>query len=175
MTDTAAHPHLAASPAQLLYPELAVELAATRRILERVPDDKLGWKPHDKSMSLSRLATHLAELPSFGAMILGTDEMDWATFDYKPREFTTTAQIVALFDEQAAAMTAAVEAMEWSTVDRPWTMRMGDHVILNGKKGVLLRSLGLSHMAHHRGQLSVYLRLVGAVVPGVYGPSADES
>ncbi len=164
----------ATSPAQLLFPDLASELATTRRMLARFPDGESEWKPHGKSMSIGQLATHLAELPSFGAMILGTDDLDWATYGYTPRQFTTAAEILALFDTEAASMTAAAESATWEDMDRTWVMRMGDQKILEGRKGMLLRTLGLSHMAHHRGQLGVYLRLLDVSVPSVYGPTADE-
>jgi len=172
---TASSGPTSATPAELLFGDLAAELATTRRILERVPDGKADWHPHEKSMTLGRLATHLAELPRFARTLLETEELDWATFEYVPRTLETTAERLALFDAESAAMRAAVEGMTWETVGSRWVMRAGDHVILQGPRGQLLRSIGLSHMVHHRAQLGVYLRLLGVPVPGVYGPSADEA
>ena len=163
------------SPAQYVFVDLEPELASTRRVLERVPDGRADWHPHEKSMSLGRLATHLAELPRFARTVLETPELDWATAGYAPRTLETTAERLALFDAESAAMRAAVEAMTWETVGSRWVMRAGDHVILQGPRGQLLRSIGMSHMVHHRAQLGVYLRLLGVPVPGVYGPSADEA
>jgi uncharacterized damage-inducible protein DinB len=164
----------AVSPAQLLFPDLAQELATVRRTLERVPAERADWVPHEKSMSLGRLAAHLAELPGFGMAILGTDGMDFAKGEYVPVPFESTEQVLAVFDERAAAMRAAVEGAGWDAMGNSWTLRSGDHVILSGAKGVLLRTLGLSHIVHHRAQLGVYLRLLGVAVPSTYGPSADE-
>jgi uncharacterized damage-inducible protein DinB len=173
-TSTASPVPTSATPAELLFGDLATELATTRRVLERVPDGRVDWHPHEKSMSLGRLATHLAELPRFTRMLLETEELDWATSDYTPRTLETTAERLALFDVESAAMRAAVEAMTWEAVGSRWMMRAGDHVILAGPRGQLLRTIGMSHMVHHRAQLGVYLRLLGVPVPGVYGPSADE-
>ncbi|HEV7993793.1 MAG TPA: DinB family protein [Gemmatimonadaceae bacterium] len=162
------------TPAQLLYPDLRTELATTRRTLERVPDEELDWRPHDKSTTIGRLATHLSQLPSFATTMLTSSELDVATTTWPSDTITTTAERLALFDSLAADMVARVEAVEWPALGETWTLRAGDHVILRETKRVLLRSLVLSHMAHHRAQLGVYLRLRGVPVPGVYGPSADE-
>ena len=164
----------AASPAQLLLPDLADELEITRRVLARVPADRADWVPHDKSMSLGRLAAHLAELPGFGIAILAGDGMDFAKGEYVPVRFESTEQALAVFDERAAAMRGAVEGAGWDDMGKTWTLRSGDHVILGGPKGVLLRTLAMSHIIHHRAQLGVYLRLLGVPVPRTYGPSADE-
>jgi uncharacterized damage-inducible protein DinB len=162
------------SPAQLLFPDLANELEAARRTIERVPADRADWVPHDKSMSLGRLAAHVAELPGFALAILGTDEMDFAKGQYVPLPFESTEQIVAAFDERAAAMRGMIEGAGWDELGKSWTLRSGDHVLLAGPKGMLLRTLALSHLVHHRAQLGVYLRLLGVPVPRTYGPSADE-
>lgn len=162
------------TPAQLLFSDLPQEVAATRRVLAQVPDGHTDWRPHAKSMPLGRLATHVAELPRFPVMILTTDELDWATSDYKPITLSTTAEILALFDERAAAMQAALAAADWAALGKRWAMRMGSKVFIEGQKGALIRTVCLSHMVHHRAQLGVYLRLLGVAVPGVYGPSADE-
>ena len=162
------------TPAQLLYPDLRQELAATRRMLERVPDDKLDFKPHDKSMSLGQLANHLAELSGFAGTMLSTSELDFATRKYEPKKITASTERLALFDRLSGEFAASVEGADWRALNETWVLRMGEQVFLNDQKAKLLRTLGISHMAHHRAQLSVYLRLVGIAVPGTYGPSADE-
>ena len=162
------------TPAQLLYPDMKGELATTRRVLERVPDDDLEWTPHEKSMSIGKLATHLATLPRFAQMMLTTSEVDVLTVQWPPQLVATTVERLALFDSLAEDMRTRVEAADWPALAERWTMRAGDHVILSETKGTLLRTLGLSHMAHHRAQLGVYLRLKGVAVPSVYGPTADE-
>lgn len=163
-----------ATPAQLLFADLAQEIAATRRVLERVPDGRTEWRPHDKSMTLGRLATHIAELPRFATTILSTDELDFGASGYTPVTLAMTAEIVALFDAESAKMRAAIDAMTWEAVGQRWVMRGGGQVWIDGQKGELMRTFGLSHIAHHRAQLGVYLRLLDVAVPGVYGPSADE-
>lgn len=162
------------SPAQLLYPDLASELASTRRVLERVPEARADWQPHDKSFTLGRLASHVAELPNFGTLIMRTDELDFAKGAYTPLAFESTAQIVAEFDRRAGEMQQALHGATWEALGRRWVMRGGDVVYVEGVKSTLIRSFGLSHLTHHRAQLGVYLRLLGVAVPQVYGPTADE-
>jgi uncharacterized damage-inducible protein DinB len=162
------------APAQLLYPDLHQELAATRRMLERVPDDKLDFKPHDKSMTLGQLANHLAELPAFARTMLTSSELDFATRKYEPKSISASTERLAMFDKLAGELVGSIEGADWSALNQSWVLRMGEHVILNDQKAKLFRTFALSHMAHHRAQLSVYLRLVGIAVPGTYGPSADE-
>jgi uncharacterized damage-inducible protein DinB len=173
-TTTAADYPAGLTPAQLLYPDLSEELATTRRMLERVPDDKLAFKPHDKSNSLGQLANHLAELAGFAKTMFTTSELDFATRKYVPKSIASSEERLAMFDELAAELTESVEGADWSLIQENWVLRMGDQVYVNDQKGKLLRTLGLSHMAHHRAQLGVYLRLVGVPVPGCYGPTADE-
>ena len=163
-----------ATPAQLLYPDMAQEFVSTRRMLAAVPDGNNDWKPHDKSFTLDRLATHVAELPGFATFIFTTSGLDWATFKYEAKSAPTTAQRLALFDEQSAQMKAAIEGADWTTIGETWTMRSGDQIIMKDQKATLIRTMGFSHMAHHRAQLGVYLRELGVAVPGMYGPSADE-
>jgi uncharacterized damage-inducible protein DinB len=162
------------TPAALLYPDLRTELATTRRVLERVPDDDIDWTPHEKSTSIGRLATHLSQLPRFAAMMLTSPELDVLKTKWPDDTIPTTVERLALFDSLASEMRERVEAVDWPELAETWTLRAGDHVILSEKKGTLLRTLALSHMAHHRAQLGVYLRLRGVAVPSVYGPSADE-
>lgn len=164
----------ALTPAQRLFPDLDGELATTRRTLERVPDDRLDWTPHEKSMSLGRLASHLAELPKLASIVVSTPEFAFDPTKFKPMAFDSSAEMVATFDQLADELRTGLNALSWDEMDRHWTMRVGDHVVLQGPKGAILRQLGLSHMTHHRAQLGVYLRLLDVAVPRTYGPSADE-
>jgi uncharacterized damage-inducible protein DinB len=176
-TDTATAAALAklgVSPTELLFSDLPQELAATRRVLERVPEGRADWRPHEKSTPLGSLAAHLAQLPRLATAVLTTDELDWAKTPFQQPTLSTAAEIVALFDKEAAAMQEALAAADWPALGKRWVMRIGDQVIVDEQKGKLIRALGISHMAHHRAQLGVYLRLLGASVPRVYGPSADE-
>ena len=159
---------------ELLIPEFGAEMASTRRVLAAVPDAKFDWKPHEKSMSIGSLASHLAELPWFGTTILTTPELDFAANPYTSRNLPTTAARLESFDKLAGEMRSLIERADWATLQDTWKLRMGDHVLLDAPKGTLLRTLTIAHMSHHRAQLSVYLRLRGVAVPGSYGPSADE-
>ena len=161
--------------ASLLFPDLEQELAITRRTLERYPEGKSNWKPHEKSTSLGALAVHLAMLPAFGSMILAQDELDFVAQPYVPVPFETAADLVAIFDERVAAMRPLMAAADAPALARDWTMRAGAHVILKAPKSGLIRQLLISHIIHHRAQLGVYYRLVGVAVPSTYGPSADEA
>ena len=163
-----------ASPAELLYPDLAQELASTRRMLERVPDGNDDWAPHTKSMTLGRLATHVAELPSFATTILTTDVLDLDKMDWTPKVFANNAERLAMFDKLAAEMTSGITGADWATLSGDWTMLYGGKEYLRDRKATLLRTLGLSHIAHHRAQLGVSLRELNIAIPGMYGPSADE-
>ena len=169
MTDTASAPSLK----QLALGDLGHELETTRRVLERVPEQHLAWKPHAKSFSLGQLATHLTQIPFWITTTIQQDELDAAA---APRiePPATVAEIMRRFDENAAEARAAVRNADESTFGAPWTLRAGDHVILSMPRLAVLRSFCLSHMIHHRGQLSVYLRLLDVPVPSIYGPTADE-
>jgi uncharacterized damage-inducible protein DinB len=162
------------SPAQLLYPDLDAELASTRKMIELVPDGNDEYRPHDKSMRLGPLATHIAELPSFGKVLLTTDMLDFAATPFAPKAFTTTAQRLEEFDRNAAEFKSSVNGATWSDLAGNWQLRMGEAVYVDGQKSTLVRSFAINHIAHHRAQLGVYLRLLGIPIPGTYGPSADE-
>ena len=164
----------AATPSELLYPDLDDEFVLTRKMLAVVPDGNNDWKPQVKSMSLGNLATHIASLPGFASMIFSTPGLDWATFKHVPPVADTTAERLALFDEKSAAMSTLVKGADWSALAEHWVMRAGPSVMMDQPKSKLLRTMGLSHIAHHRAQLGVYLRLLGVPIPGTYGPSADE-
>jgi uncharacterized damage-inducible protein DinB len=159
---------------QSFIPELQNEASSARKMLERVPFDKLSWKPHEKSMSLGRLASHVAELPTWVTTTVKTDELDFSKIDYKPYQPSSTDDLVQYFEKNVEEAITALQGVSDETMMKSWTLRNGSHVILTMPKVATIRSLAINHLIHHRGQLSVYLRLVGVPVPGMYGPSADE-
>lgn len=170
---TRTRPPMPATTAEL-YADLDQELDATRRVLGRVPFEHWDWKPHERSSSLGRLAVHLAELPHFAEVMATTDELDMAAAPYAPSVVNNRDELLALFDERAATMRRAVAGLDAGRLAQHWRLRVGDAVFLDAPRSLLLRQHGISHPVHHRAQLTVYLRLLGVPVPGVYGPSADD-
>lgn len=156
-----------------LLPEFDQEMGNTRRALERVPMDRADWKPHPKSMALGRLAIHLAELPAWVVTTVGSDELNFAG-GYNPSKAETTQELLALFDKNVAEARAALAGAGDEVWHRPWTLRNGDHKIFTLPKIAVHRAFTMNHIIHHRGQLTVYLRLNDVPVPSIYGPSADE-
>jgi len=161
-------------PVSMLYADLDNEFASTRRLLERFPDEHADWRPHERSTTLAALAAHIANLPGLGQTVAETPELDFAARRYVPPSARTRAELLALFDEKAAGARKAIASLDAPALEATWRLRVGDQVLVNDKRGVVLRSLLISHTAHHRGQLTVYYRLLGVPVPGMYGPSADE-
>jgi len=159
---------------QTIIPELQHEAASTRKMLERVPFENTDWKPHDKSMSISRLAAHVAELPSWATMIVNTPELNFATFNYKPFRPVDNAELLRFFDDNVKAALEALQGAGDALLMEDWTLRNGDHIIMKMPRVATIRSMAMNHLIHHRGQLSVFLRLKDVAVPGMYGPSADE-
>lgn len=158
-----------------LAAELQQEAKTTRRILERVPEASFGWKPHEKSMTLGRLAAHVAELPELILPALGQDELDFASGDFKPFVPQTTAELLEKFDRNIAAAAEALQQQPDERMGEKWRLRSGDHVLFEMPREMVVRFVGLNHVIHHRGQLSVYLRLLDVPLPSIYGPSADEA
>lgn len=156
------------------FDDLDAEFAATRRLLERFPAEHADFKPHEKSMSLAVLASHVATLPQFAALMLNSDEHDMAKSLSKPEVGRTAEQLVAMFERSSAAARAAVEGASHERLGDQWKLRMGEMVFIDDRRGKVLRQHLVSHAAHHRGQLTVYYRLLGVPVPGLYGPSADD-
>ncbi|HEY0780518.1 MAG TPA: DinB family protein [Gemmatirosa sp.] len=156
------------------FDDLDAEFAATRRLLERFPAEHADFKPHEKSMSLAVLASHVATLPQFAALMLNSDEHDMAATPSKPEVGRTAAELLAMFDRSSAAAREAVANAEHGRLGDRWKLRMGEMVFIDDRRGKVLRQHLVSHAAHHRGQLTVYYRLLGVPVPGMYGPSADE-
>lgn len=157
-----------------LVMELEQEAQSTRKMLERLPADKLTWKPHEKSMTLGRLAMHLAEIPGWVNATLLADELDFEKMDYKPVEAASSEEAVKKFDETLAAAIETLKKTDDAEMMKNWTMRSGDQVYFTMPKIAVLRGFVYSHLVHHRGQMSVYLRLLEVPVPGSYGPSADD-
>ena len=155
-----------------LLQELEQEAQATRRVLENIPEDRLDWKPHDKSMSLGQLAMHVANLPGAIAEV-STSDFDVKTVIPRPSARSTAELLVVLEDSLKRAQ-RILGAMADADLESPWRMMNGDREIMAMSRGALLRSVMLNHWYHHRGQLTVYLRQTGALVPAVYGDSADE-
>lgn len=157
-----------------LLAELDRENAATRRVLERAPEAKFDWQPHPKSMSLGRLAAHIAELAGFGAAVVRLPEMDVSARDYQPLVLPSSREVLALFDANAAKTRAAVAAAPEQAWPQVWTLREGEKIYFQLPRDAAVRTLVIKHTVHHRAQLGVYLRLNEVPVPRIYGPSADE-
>jgi uncharacterized damage-inducible protein DinB len=154
--------------------EVTREAGSTRRVLERVPSDKLGWRPHQKSKSIGELAWHVASIPGRIAKLVQQDDVDVTSVKQEPMPETTTG-LVEGFDRHLAEAKELLARLDDSALSRITTMRRGDFKIFSGPKLALLRTVMLNHTYHHRGQLSVYLRLLDVPVPSIYGPTADEN
>lgn len=159
---------------ELLLTEQSQEYPNTRKMLALVPDDKFDWKPHEKSMSMKQLTVHLAELPSWPSMILQTAELDFASFNYVPTPVNNTEELLSVFDKNLEKGRTALSAANEGQLNDFWTMRMGDQIISKNSKYEMIRH-AFAQNIHHRAQLGVYLRLLNIPIPGVYGPSADDS
>jgi uncharacterized damage-inducible protein DinB len=159
-----------------LLPEFDHEVATTRRLLENVSEYKLAWRPHEKSFSLGGLSTHLAELCTWGVSILKD-----ATFDLAPdgvpipsnTEAASVDELLARFDKSSGAMRALLAGASDEQLLGPWSLLRNGAALMTMPRAAMLRSFVLNHLVHHRGQLSVYLRLTGSKVPSIYGPTAD--
>ena len=153
------------------------ESSTTRKLLSRVPADKYSWKPHAKSMSLGQLANHLAGLPNWvgGSLLPGEFDMSKGGGDFPPKEPANAQALMKTFEDAAAAAKAAMAHLDDARAKGAWTLRHGGKVIMEMPRIALVRTILLNHLIHHRGQLSVYLRLLDVPVPSIYGPSADEN
>jgi uncharacterized damage-inducible protein DinB len=156
-----------------LIQELEHEAQATRRVLERVPQEKLHWKPHPKSMTLGQLAMHVANLPGAIAEISTRPSFDVQTPIPRP-DANSTSEVLRAFDESMGRARAQLRSMKDTELATPWRMMNGNQELWAIPRAAFLRSVMLNHWYHHRGQLTVYLRETGALVPAVYGDSADE-
>lgn len=159
-----------------LLPEFDREMAVTRRLLERVPDGQFAWQPHPKSMTLGRLAEHLAELPHWAGVTVTEDGIDMGTgrpAGYQPP--ATREAVLAMFDANVTQARAALVGRADAELMAPWTLSHGGRTVFTMPKVAVLRSFVFNHLIHHRGQLSVYLRMHDVPLPSMYGPSADEA
>lgn len=157
--------------------ELDHEAATTRRLLERMPEGKGDWKPHEKSMTLGRLCGHIAEMPGWGVTILRDEMFDMATAAEQGFEAFVAGERAGLlerFDREVAQLRDAARGVSDERLQDPWTLRAGGEDVFTAPRAVALRTWVLNHVVHHRGQLAVYLRLLDVPVPSIYGPSADE-
>jgi len=154
---------------------LKAESATTRKMLSRLEGADLSWRPHEKSMTLGRLAGHIVEMIGWTKMTLSTDELDFATSDYKPKVHAGAADIIVDFESAVASAVDALESISDEEILKSWTMRNGERVFFTIPKSSVIQGFVMNHVLHHRGQLSVYMRLLDIPVPSIYGPSADES
>jgi len=156
-----------------LLPEYDAEMATTRRVIERLKEDKYDWAPHEKSMKAGRLASHIAEMTVWGTLSITQDALDLAG-GHQPFNATSREELLAAFDKNVEECRKAIEGASDETLAQSWSLKQGDTVIMTLPKISVLRTLVINHIIHHRGQLSVYLRLTDTAVPSIYGPSADE-
>ena len=165
------------SIAQTLLPEFDQEMANTRKVLERVPDDKWGWKPHEKSGTVGWLAGHVATLPGWTTMTIKTEELDYAPVNgpsYQPPKIENRKDLLAVFDKESAEARAALASASDAELMKGWKLLAGGKEIFTMPRVACIRGMVMNHLIHHRAQLGVYFRLLDIAVPGLYGPSADE-
>lgn len=158
-----------------LAAELDQETTATRRLLERLPEEHLDWRPHPKSMSLGQLANHLAGIPGAIGGMSTLPSLDASTVNFEPTPATSRAEVLATLDSSVATLRQILGGLTEENAGETWRMTLGDREIFAVPRLVLLRSLAFNHWYHHRGQLCVYLRLLDVPLPAVYGASADEN
>ncbi|MBS1910432.1 MAG: DinB family protein [Bacteroidetes bacterium] len=159
--------------AAALVSEFDHEMAVTRTVLERVPFDNPAWAPHEKSMTLKRLATHVATLPRWAMHTMGVSEFDLGANGYNPPDLKSADELVEEFDKIVADARAVLANASDADFMAPWTFRNGDQVFFTMPKASAVRSFMMNHSIHHRGQLTVYLRLLDVPLPSIYGPTAD--
>ena len=162
------------SIAETFLPELEKEAAITRRVIERVPEDKLAWKPHEKSMSLARLATHTANVPGDIVDFVSPDELKIADSFEEPA-LGSVQELLDSGDRSVAKAKEYLAGLDDAAANATWTLSMAGRPLMANPRIAVIRSLMFNHWYHHRGQLTVYLRLLNVPVPSVYGPSADEN
>ena len=166
------------SISQSLLPEFDHEMANTRKVLERIPGNKLDWKAHEKSNTIGWVGTHLANIPGWTVMTLTQDSLDIAPRGGEPYRTPSAASVKAIleqFDQNVAAGRAALVAARDEEFFKPWSLLRGGATVFTMPRMAVLRSFVINHMIHHRAHLCVYLRLNNVPVPGLYGPSADEA
>jgi uncharacterized damage-inducible protein DinB len=163
--------------AETILPEFDQEMANTRKVLERIPDDKLNWQAHPKSHTIGWNANHVADIPAWLVMVLAKPSLDIAPVDEEPYRSPTLAtarEIVELFDRNVAAAREAITTVKDEELGQNWTLLGGGKPIFTMPRAAVVRGIVLNHLIHHRAHLCVYLRLNDIPVPGMYGPSGDE-
>ena len=160
---------------ETFLPEFDQEVPSVRKTLERVPMDQFDWKPHDKSMSIGALASHLVGLPTWVPLVVGHDEFNADSGEAPPPPPTNTKELLELFDKNIAEARAAIEGAPDEEFGKTWSLVRGGKALFSAPKAGVIRRMVLCHLIHHRAQLGVYLRLKHIPVPSVYGPSADEN
>jgi uncharacterized damage-inducible protein DinB len=161
----------------LFLGELEREGASTRKVLARVPEGKNSWKPHERSMNLGYLAALVAQMPGWIEMIINTENFDLTAPDsgkFRAAEQSSTKDLLAFFDSNIAKSSKALAGTSEDHLMKPWSFKTGDSVASQAPRYVMIQEMTINHWAHHRGQLTVFLRLNEAKVPAIYGPSADE-
>ncbi|HEX6251969.1 MAG TPA: DinB family protein [Gemmatimonadaceae bacterium] len=164
------------SSTRYLAPEFELEMQSTRRVLERVPEDRLAWQPHPKSYTLGQLASHVAQLPDWVSSMFTADGFNFRPEGgpaYRAAKCESRRELLELFDSGVQKMRSAIATARDDTQDELWTLRGGDVEFFTLPRWQVYRQWGMNHMVHHRAQLGVYLRLLDVPVPGTYGPSAD--
>lgn len=161
----------------LFLPEYDMELATTRKLVAAVPDDKLAWRPHDKSMTLQYLVSHLVNIPAWVPLSLDHPELDMAPEGKKweTPQMASRAEALAALDANGAAGRASLAAADDARMEESWSLKAGGQVYFTCPKRTVMRNFVMNHLIHHRAQLGVYLRLLDVPLPGSYGPSADEA
>jgi len=161
--------------AEVLLLDFDSEISSTRRTLERIPENDPQWKPHDKSMPIGRLALHVARLPAFCTRILSTPELDMDKEKWPDFTFVSTAHVLSELAQMSEEARTHLAASSDEDLDKAWKLSFKGRVFVDAPRKALYHTMFLNHMVHHRAQLGVYLRLLNIPVPGLYGPSADES
>ncbi|HXC32349.1 MAG TPA: DinB family protein [Verrucomicrobiae bacterium] len=159
--------------AQSLLPEFDHEMQSTRKLLECVPDGKFGYKPHEKSMTLGQLASHVASIPEYVTSTIQKERLDF-TGQEKPFAGATRKELLDAFDAKTAAARQALAGVSDEDLMKIWTLTYMGQQVFSMPRVAVLRSMCMNHLYHHRGQLGVYLRMNNVAIPGMYGPSADE-
>jgi uncharacterized damage-inducible protein DinB len=166
------------SIAQSLLPEFDQEMQNTRKVLALAPDEKWNWKPHDKSGTVGWTASHIATIPEWAVMTLNTENFDYAPpggSSYQPPKIENRQQLLAAFDKGVDATRKAIEGASDEDMTKVWSLLAGGQTVFALPRVAVMRSMIMNHLIHHRAQLTVYYRLLGIPVPGLYGPSADEA
>ncbi len=158
---------------EIIATEIKVETGNTKRIISAFKDEHLDWRPHAKSMTVGELAAHVVELHNWMELALQKERFDFHT-DYRPLKCTSIADLMQILDEKLKSNLAVIASLTDENWQSSWTLAAGEHVIHSSNKVNAARFIIQNHLIHHRGQLSLYLRLLDLPVPGIYGPSADE-